>query len=88
MNRPYLIGWYYAIKRLFKILFRTKNKRLKTTFYIFWKQQLKKKYFWYTTEELVEVNKKCWDEIKKRHQELNPELARAIYNYEDDEEDY
>ena len=64
MPRPYFIGWYYALISLSKIIKvnRLKPKKLR---YKFWKQQVKKKYFWLTTEERIEQNKKCFDELRK-----------------------
>ena len=53
MPRPYLVGWGYALKAFFKSYRKSKIQRK------FWRQLIKKKYYWYTDKERVESNKKC-----------------------------
>jgi len=53
MPRPYLVGWKYAFEALFKTYRKSKIQRK------FWKQLVKKKYYWLTDEERIESNKKC-----------------------------
>ena len=64
MPRPYFIGWYYALISLSKII-KVKRLKPKKLRYKFWKKQVQKKYFWLTTEERIEQNKKCCDELRK-----------------------
>ncbi len=76
MTRPYLVGWYYAFKHLWKL------RNFKRKWYM-WKQLISKKYYWLTIEERVEANKKCFDELKKIS--IEPGLAKELYNYEGEE---
>ena len=64
MPRPYLVGWYYFYKKVFHDIrlhgFHIVRKRKNI-----YKQMLKKKYFWFTPEERIEQNKKCFDALKE-----------------------
>jgi hypothetical protein len=53
MPRPYLVGWGFALKVFVKSYRKSKIQRK------FWRQLVKKKYYWFTDEERVESNKKC-----------------------------
>jgi len=70
MPRPYLVGWGYALKAFFKSYRKSKIQRK------FWKQLVKKKYYWYTDEERIKANKKCMNELRK-----------ITFKYDDNEED-
>jgi len=68
MSRPYLVGWGYALKAFFKSYRKSKIQRK------FWRQLIKKKYYWLTTEERIESNKK--------HCAINKDV---VFKYNDDD---
>lgn len=58
MPRPYLVGWYYALKDL-KRRWKIKPHRK------IWLHMLRRKYYWRTPEERVQSMKHMLDELKK-----------------------
>lgn len=75
MPRPYLVGWYYAFKYLWKI----RKKHLK---WRRWKQLLSKSYFWKTPKEREESMKKGLEELKK----IPLEIRQSMFKYEEENE--
>jgi len=82
MPRPYVVGWYYFIRKIthdirtlgFKIVLRRKN---------IYKQMLKKKYFWFTTEERVKKHKRFIEELKKVSAEIQDDYKKVLYDCEE-----
>jgi hypothetical protein len=84
MSKPYLIGWYYALKAFFKTFYWHKARRN------MWIGLVKKKYYWYTTEELLESNKKCLGTLEELGRKAFPNgIPEYEHNYRYNEmEDY
>jgi len=82
MPRPYVVGWYYFIRKVmhdirlhgFKIVKKRKN---------IYKQMIKKKHFWYTTEERVEKHKRFIEELKKVSAEIQDDYKKVLFDYEE-----
>ena len=66
MPRPYFVGWGYALKAFFKSFRKSKIQRN------FWRQLVQKKYYWLTTEERVESNKKCLETLGELGKKMFP----------------
>ena len=85
MPRPYLVGWGYALRVYFKTFKRAKASRR------MWIKLVKRKYYWLTTEERVESNKKCLGTIAELGRKAFPNGISKDYlddYYEEIEEEY
>jgi len=86
MPRPYLVGWKYAFEAYFRTFKRTKASRS------MWIKLVKKGYYWLTTEERVEANKKCFGAISELGKNMFPngiskDDYRYSYNCDEDDND-